>query len=213
MNFLENARQARLVRKEEKEENVTRFLGYYLDRLSVSEAPDPTERIATVIARSPRSPVARSIMALAPELRDQDLLVKVVFAKLDPADALAGFIDLAVPATSEKPLCMLRWARNPALIDAHEQLVLGSAMCWLGDSMRREPENRDAYELFETCNGEIARRTSLSFRALWEASASVPFSRFRTNASGLGHEVDLSDTNPVAELMLGRSTTTASTRH
>ncbi len=44
---------------------------------------------------------------------------------------------------------LIRWARNPRLLDAHEQATSGAAMCWSGDAMRREADKRNALSLFD----------------------------------------------------------------
>jgi hypothetical protein len=189
MDFLDSARVARLIRREEKQENLERFIGCYLDRLSVIAAPAPGDCMVTVVARSPSSPVAHALSRAFGELRSLGVIMGVVFAKLEPAETLSTWIDLAQPGSGDRGLVSLRWARNPSLLDAHEQMVLGPVMSWSGDCMRRPPEARDAYELYDAFNEESARRAALSFRALWDASealalARVPLAAGAANAAG-----------------------------
>jgi len=60
--------------------------------------------------------------------------------------------------------------RNPRLIEAHEQLVLGARACWTGDTMRRDPAICDAYERFVEDAPELAAAARLTFERLWAAS-------------------------------------------
>jgi hypothetical protein len=61
----------------------------------------------------------------------------------------------------------VRVARNPRLIEAHEQLVLGARACWTGDTMRRDPATCDAYESFVADGPELAAAARLTFERLW----------------------------------------------
>lgn len=174
MNFFENARQAKLVRHLEKQENLTRFVGYFLDRTSVCESSDGRVRHGTLLARSPASPVARALIASANELKALHISLEVAFARLEPVELMADWVALGRAEPGHHPTVLLRRAANPALLEAHEQLVLGLNMTWTGDCMRREPETRDAYEMFDTFHAEAAARSSQSFRALWNASLPLP---------------------------------------
>ncbi len=185
MELFESARVAKLVRHEEKLENLERFIGCYLDRLSVIAAPAPADRMVTLLARSPNSPAAQALIALSSELRSLDVTLGVIFTKLEPAEPLSSWIDLAQPQSHRRAIVCLRWARNPSLLDAHEQMVLGPLMSWSGDCMRRIPESRDAYELYDTCHEQSARRAALSFKAMWEVCEGLPFSRPLAMPAGL----------------------------
>lgn len=174
MNFFENARQAKLVRCLEKQENLSRFIGYYLDRTSVSVETDGRVRHGTLIARSPASPVARALMAVTSELNALHISLEVAFARLEPSEYMNEWAALARTEPGRHPAVILRWAARQPLLEAHEQLVLGLNMSWTGDCMRREPETRDAYELYDTFHVEAAARSTQSFRALWNACQPVP---------------------------------------
>lgn len=184
MKFFDQAHQGRVVSHEEKEENILRFIGYYVDRMSLKEQPEVSERTVTLVARSPQSPVARALIASAQELSGLDTRIQVIFCKLDPADRLSDWVDRSFSENGAPPLVTLRRASNAALLEAHEQLVLGSEMSWTGDCMRREPEKRDAYEVFATFHPEAARRASQSFQSLWAIAEPVTPSRLRPSQSG-----------------------------
>lgn len=196
MNSFENARQAKLVRCLEKQENLSRFIGYYLDRTSVSVDTDGRVRHGTLIARSPASPVARALMAVANELNSLHISLEVAFARLEPTEPMAEWAALSQTAPGRHPAVILRWAARPPLLEAHEQLVLGLNMSWTGDCMRREPETRDAYELYDTFHQEAAARSTQSFRALWNACQPMP-------ASVLGRGQTIASEMPAAQSPAG----------
>jgi hypothetical protein len=173
MSFFDNARQSKFVKHTEKLENMSRFLGYYLDRLSVVEHATPGQRSVTLFARSPSSPASRALLEVMPEMGALKVAVKVLFNRLEPSADIGQWLTIACKDGAAGPALSLRWARKAALCDAHEQMVLGTTLSWLGDCMRRDPEARDAFETFDIFNGEAARRSSQAFLALW--SASEPF--------------------------------------
>jgi hypothetical protein len=206
MSFSPGSRQSKFMRHEEKQENLSRFCGYFLDRLSVQETPSAVECRVTLLARSPQSPVARAVLDAQAEFASLNVTMQVMFAKLDPAESLTGWFDFAEqvagPATVD-----LRWARRPALIDAHEQLVLGLGLSWAGDCMRREPEKRDAYEQFDTFDCDAAARAQVSFASFWSMSERLSTRRL-SMASAIHAEQSVHDA------LLGQPQTHfASTRH
>ncbi len=174
MNITKNLSSQDVVRCEEKEDRLLDFLGYYLELLDCSEHSDPKQKTVTLLARSPRSPVARALYAFASEMSDAAINLEVIFAQLEPTDLLSNWFDMVVDETSNTPRPVIRWAKTPSLMDAHEQLVLGTAMSWSGDSMRREPSKRDAFELFRSDCKESARYGIHAFQAIWEVSEPVP---------------------------------------
>ena len=213
MSFFDNARQSRFVKHEEKQENNSRFAGFFLDRLSVLETPTLEQRSITMLARSPASPVAKSMFATIHECRALSVRFQVVFCHLEPAELVADWSILCAGELAQAPAAELRWARHPGLSDAHEQLVLGLGFSWYGDSMRRDPATRDAFETFECYSTEAARRSTAAFKAIWRMSQAVPAIRSVTNAKitdFLPHDV-LSQAAP--GLTAGVPGTTISTRH
>ncbi|MGA9604276.1 MAG: hypothetical protein WBQ82_09180, partial [Methyloceanibacter sp.] len=100
---------------------------------------------------------------------------KAILAKLEPAEELRElFASLTELAPREQACELIRWARNPRLLDAHEQATYGNAMCWTGDAMRRDADKRNALALFDEATSERVRFGCLSFAALWSASSLVP---------------------------------------
>ena len=109
------------------------------------------------------------------ELERVGLDAKVVLAKLEPQEELRQlFLSLTHLSPRQQPCQLMRWARNPRLLDAHEQVTYGEAVCWSGDAMRREADRRNALTLFNETAPELVRLGRLAFDALWAASSPVP---------------------------------------
>ena len=100
---------------------------------------------------------------------------RVILAKLEPEDDLRQlFASLAALAPNEAETALIRWACNQRLLDAHEQVTYGKAMCWSGDAMRRDADKRNPLVLLDLDAPDAARRGQLAFKAMWRASADVP---------------------------------------
>lgn len=170
------------------------FIDKFIEILSTRASPQGDEREVTVIARSPASPVARAVMARGEELRQRGARIKIIFAELGADGEMAACAEtlqgLHAGGSARESF---RWARNACLLDAHEQLILGSAMCWSGDCMRRDPGKIDALDLFEHDAPKAVKLGVLAFDAIWAICEIVPASRLRiTPASAAA-------TNDVAE--------------
>ena len=84
-------------------------------------------------------------------------------------------MDETVELAPQEPASeLIRWARNPRLLDAHEQVTYGETMCWSGDAMRRDADRRNALTLFDEEAPDTVRLGRLAFEALWAVSALVP---------------------------------------
>jgi hypothetical protein len=121
----------------------------------------------TLVARSAESPVARALASIGAEIASRGITVRAIFGYLECEKSPAGW-SIAGP---EIPFNrQLRWAKNPRLADAHEQLVLGPMTAWVGDCLRRDPARRDAYEQYITADARTAGNLHTSFTRLWTAS-------------------------------------------
>jgi hypothetical protein len=155
-----------IIRRGEKERRLGAFVGQHLAAVHAS-APQPAQEIR-LIARSAESPVFKVIAAFAAEIAAGEHALRAIVAQPD-RDALArwplaGAVD-----------CEVRWARDPRLIEVHEQLVLGPHTCWTGDSMRRDPAKCDALEIFIDDSAQAAGAALASFERLWAASEPLPW--------------------------------------
>jgi hypothetical protein len=129
----------------------------------------------TLILRSASSTPALALIRMKDELERAGVIAKVVLAKIEPEGELRElFTSLTQLAPRQEPSQLIRWARNPRLLDAHEQVTYGDAICWSGDAMRRDADKRNTLTLFDEATPETARLGRLSFEALWAASSLVP---------------------------------------
>jgi len=171
---MKNLSSQNVVRCEEKEDRILDFLGYYFELLGSDCVDHDAEKSVTLIAHSPCSPVAHALFAFASETPAEDIDVRIIFTHLEPTDMLSDWLELMMDETSSAPRPDIRWAKLPSLMDAHEQLILGTSMSWSGDSMRREPSKRDAFELFRSSCNQSAEYGLRGFNMIWESSEPVP---------------------------------------
>ena len=129
----------------------------------------------TLILRSASSCPAKAIVGMKAELVGACISAKAIIARLEPAEDLRElFATLSELAPREQSGELIRWARNPRLLDAHEQVTCGDMMCWSGDPMRRDADKRNALALFDDASSVRVRHGRLAFGALWAASSPIP---------------------------------------
>jgi hypothetical protein len=129
----------------------------------------------TLILRAASSSPALAVIRMKDELSRAVVSAKVILATLEPQEDLRQlFTSLTHLAPREHPSELIRWARNPRLLDAHEQVTYGDAICWSGDAMRRDADKRNALTLFDEQAPDTVRLGRLAFEALWVASSHVP---------------------------------------
>jgi hypothetical protein len=173
-----------MTRRGEKEARLGAFIAGGLPALGAvpgdSLSMAPVERPILVIARSAQSPVVRSIAALARDIAAAGCPVRLILAKGEQVALSDAFIALQTAGLD----CEVRVVRNPRLIEAHEQLVLGARACWTGDTMRRDPATCDAYESFAEDAPQLAAAARLTFERLW--TDGEPLSALAPMAAALG---------------------------
>jgi hypothetical protein len=129
----------------------------------------------TMVLRSATSAPAQALILMKDALLDARVQASAILARLEPEDALKDlFAILSALSASAPETALIRWARNPRLLEAHEQVTYGDDICWSGDAMRRDASKRNPLILFDTDAPEAARRGQLAFKALWAASVPVP---------------------------------------
>jgi hypothetical protein len=137
-----------------------------------SDGAEP--RTLTMILRSAASTASLALIDMSRDLGRAGIVAKAVVASLEPEEDLrrlfASLSELC-PADSAKEL--IRWARDPRLLDAHEQVTYGATVCWSGDAMRREADKRNALSLFDESAPGTALLAQRAFEALWSASTVV----------------------------------------
>ena len=151
-----------VVRKEEKEARLRQFIQSELETIASSGISDRPPSFL-LVARSLESPVVKAIAGLANEISAGGCTLKavVVMSEAQGEHPATPAIDLGRIEPE------LRHARNPRLIDAHEQLVLSSSRVWIGDCMRRDPNKRDAFECFASDAVTAASWAKTSFERIW----------------------------------------------
>ncbi len=157
--------------------------------LSLKQQADLENRTITLIARSPASPPAQALAMNLGRFQPLSVEVRIIFTQIAPPAALNLISQAMSVACRQPPEDLIRWAKNRALLDAHERLTLGRALCWTGDSMRRSEDSRSAIDRVDDGIPCIIGEATASFDALWRASKPLPktvFSRggLRDSAPG-----------------------------
>ena len=130
--------------------------------------------VCTLLLRSAKSAPAVALARTQEALAASGVAAKVILTKLDPEqDLQAFFASLSALAPEPNLEAHVRWARNPRLMDAHEQAVYGRELCWTGDAVRRDADKHNRLVLFESGTDAVLRGLH-AFKALWAASEPVP---------------------------------------
>ena len=154
-----------IARLEKKAQTLRQFILQYI--VATQNGPPEHKFALLAIVRSVDSPLLQAIASLADEMAQGCVAVRLIVAQADPETFSQAWRNASTGGDFEHEI---RWARNPRLIEAHEQLVLGPHTCWIGDSMRRDPSKSDAYESYIEDCGEAAGCAAVSFERLWTAS-------------------------------------------
>jgi hypothetical protein len=167
-------------------------LDRHLEMISrfLARAGDERHSAITMVLRAPDSAPALALLAMREAIERAHLSVRVVLARIEPDDGLRQLHGCLAELAPNRPSHeVLRWARNPRLLDAHEQVTYGDAMCWTGDAMRRDGDRRNALTLVSEAAPDAIRLGQLAFEALWSASMPVPKTHLngRTGAAAACH--------------------------
>ena len=150
------------------------YFEQYIAWLDEARPKSEAARIVSITARSPASPVMLAMQASADDLRSRDVIVRAVLSDVDPEKALrSAWQVMSMLAPDHEHTDLIRWANAPAILEAHEQLILGDRMCWLGDAMRREPGRRDAFDIFEADAKRTCTLAAKSYSAMWQHARPV----------------------------------------
>jgi hypothetical protein len=129
----------------------------------------------TMVLRSAASDPAKALIGMKGALQRAGLAAKVIVAKLDPEDELRHLFTCLTALAPQAPAHeLIRWARNPRLLEAHEQVIYGADMCWSGDSMRRDADRRNVLTQFDEGSPDRTWFGRLAFARLWAVSSLVP---------------------------------------
>ena len=166
------------VSEEQKESRLKDFIQNDLKAREALDGAVASERTYRLLARSPDSPVARALAGLVPDATALGIDIQVVFLRVD---GVAPASESASQFVSPSVAC--RRASDRRLVDAHEQLFLGNGRAWVGDSMRRDPARRDAYESYSDYCELVASWTDRSFQRIWATACAVDLSRTKVMPS------------------------------
>ena len=169
-----------------KEAEIDRHLGMMTRFAARAMSGSDAAPTITMILRSAASLPVQALLQTCDDLARAGVSARVVLAKIEPDAELKQLYACLCqlrPLRSAREL--LRWAHNPRLLDAHEQVTLGASMCWSGDAMRRDADKRNALALFDENAPETAQLGRLSFELLWLASIDVPQRRLSGPAATL----------------------------
>lgn len=218
MRFFTNFYEDHLYAANQHDDHFDAFLSHFfemIDRKEENETLVEEDCTLRLIARSPESGAATAIAQRSEDLNKRNANVKAIFADPVSADALFAWIDGDTPLIHQGCLENLRWAKNPSLLDAHEQLILGTDMCWSGDAMRRNCDQRYVMDLFEENASAATQLAYLSFEALWSASAPITKNQIKhISSASLTETFFDSETDTVlTELWPSHHQNTISRRH
>ena len=130
--------------------------------------------VCTFVLRSAKSAPARALVQTTEQLAASGVAVKAILIMIEPEQELHTFFSALTALLPDGDLgSHIRWARNPRLMDAHEQAVYGPDLCWTGDAVRREADKRNRLVLFDEAPDAL-RRGAHAFKALWAATDPVP---------------------------------------
>jgi hypothetical protein len=163
-------------------ERLSAMITAYVQRLE-GKGATIEERSLTLIARSPSAAVAQALALQADALKREQVSARLIFARLAPVEMLADLalaLNLIGPRDSKSS--SVRMIKTPALLHAHEQLVLGAESCWTGDVLRRCEGNRNGLDLWEDDAPGSVRLAQLAFNAIWSIAKPVP-ARFFSGGS------------------------------
>ena len=112
-----------------------------------------------LLVRSPACMAARALFSISGELAIAGNGAQVIFA----GGAVATSGDAWNLNFDPQFIHETRLLRDVRYLDGHEQLVCGTGHVWFGDSMRREPDKRDAFSSYVSANSELSSRARMTF--------------------------------------------------
>lgn len=117
----------------------------------------------TLIARNAASPVAQALYGALAERNKADIAVRAILMDTSTNEVTnVSLLDfMAVD---------FRLLRDPRFGSAHEQLVLAGDRVWIGDCMRRDPNKKDAFEMYHLSDAVKSAHAAISFERMWDAA-------------------------------------------
>ncbi len=162
-----NTARVDVVKKEDKE---ARLIEFIRTTLQAHAAASGTSHEFTLLVRSAQSPAALAVATMAGEFAAAGAGLRLLVTNT----TLGATTPIPPALIDSRVLREARVLRDIRLLDAHEQLVLGTETAWIGDCMRREPGKLDAFERYSPATAAVAAWASVSFERLWAQGEMVP---------------------------------------
>jgi hypothetical protein len=138
----------------------TRLQDFIVESLAaLAESPGIAGTV-TAIVRNCESPAARALLAALSEARKTRLDIRVIIADVRIGDPNS-------PSLRDITGIECRHLSDPRFGASHEQLVVGRTHVWIGDCLRRDPNKRDAFELYHKADPVARKCAAISFERLW----------------------------------------------
>lgn len=156
-----------VIKKEDKQSVLRAFIAQDLEARRKDPACPGSDTSFCVIARTPDSPVARALNDMKDEISALGIPVHAVFASLGSKGLETTVQDGTLEINSTRVI------QDARLLDVHEVLILDQASAWIGDCMRRDPAQNDAYERFSSDCTFTNTTARSAFEQLWEGARPV----------------------------------------
>ena len=137
-----------------------RLKNFITEALAHKENQTHTEPVLIVV-RNPDSPVAHALCAAMFE-SNFSFETRIIFGETNCDERTA--LSLLDVGNAE-----FRVLGDPRFGAAHEQLVAGERV-WTGDCLRRDPNKRDAFEIYHAPESSTRAFAAASFEKLWAAA-------------------------------------------
>lgn len=136
----------------------TRLKDFIAESLMVLAEGTDVPGAVTMIARNAESPAARALYAALLETASTaDVRLIIADARMEQAS----------PSIRDISGIECRLLADPRFGASHEQLVVGRTHVWIGDCLRRDPNKRDAFELYHKADLVARKCATVSFERLW----------------------------------------------
>lgn len=136
----------------------TRLKDFIAESLTVLAEGTDVPGAVTMIARNAESPAARALYAALLETASTaDVRLIIADARMEQAS----------PSIRDISGIECRLLADPRFGASHEQLVVGRTHVWIGDCLRRDPNKRDAFELYHKADLVARKCATVSFERLW----------------------------------------------
>ena len=124
-----------------------------------------------LLAVSPRTPIAYAIATRGEKLARLGLSLRFVFCDAEDREAMHAFIEAVQECIEiQDRIKSGRWASNPCLADANEQLIMGTKCCLTGDTLRRGTAGSNATYIHDTDASGSVRFARSAYEEMWRVS-------------------------------------------